>query len=167
MATTYQVLPVVAAETRSTGFPGLSRVDGTTIPVNAYAFDAAATETVFFRTTAARYGSGNVTVWLDWYADSASSGVVRWQVQIAAITPDSDTQDIETDGLATATTVDDTHLGTTGQRLHRAIATVTNLDSLAADDNLVIAVARIGGNAADTMTGDALLVTVTLTYSDT
>lgn len=167
MATTVQVLPAIAAELRSTGFPGLSRVDGTAIPVTGYAFDAAATETIWFRTTAVAYGSGNLTFWLDWYADTATSGVVRWSVAIAAITPDTDTQDVETDALATATTFDDTHLGTTGQRLHRAIVVVTNLDTIAANDNLVISIARIGGNAADTMTGDAVLITATLSYSDT
>lgn len=167
MATIVQVFPAAAAELRSTGFPGISRVDGTTIPVVGYAFDAAATETIFFRTRAVAYGSGNLTIGIDWYADTASSGVVRWSAAIAAITPDADTQDVETDGLATATTFDDTHLATTGQRLHRAVITVTNLDSIAAEDNLVLSIARIGGNAADTMAGDAIVVTVSLSYSDT
>ena len=77
MATVTQVFPAAAAELRSSGFPALSRVDGTNIPVLGLAFDAAATETAFFRTEAVRYGSGNLTVWLDWYADTATSGVVR------------------------------------------------------------------------------------------
>jgi len=69
--------------------------------------------------------------------------------------------------LATANTVTDTHLGTTGQRLHRASVTVSNLDSLAANDDLWVRIARDANNASDTMTGDAILVLATVSYSDT
>jgi hypothetical protein len=83
-------------------------------------------------------------------------------VQMAAITPDTDTQDIETDGLPTTTNVTDSHLGTVVQRLHRAVVTLTGaaLDSLAAQDNAVLRVARVATDGADTMTGDAILTYV-------
>jgi hypothetical protein len=167
MATVYIPLDARAAELRTTAFPQLIRANGTNIPVSGYAFDATTEEAIFFDFPAVQYGSGNVTVWLDWYADTASSGVVRWSAQLAAITPDTDTQDVETDALATAATVDDTHLGTTGQRLHRAIITVTALDSLATNDDVRLRIARVAANAADTMTGDAILTRVTVSYSDT
>jgi hypothetical protein len=149
-------------DTRSTGFPALVRANGTSIPVSGYAFDAAAEEALFFRFRASDYSSGNVTVELDWYADTASSGAVVWGIQMAAITPDTDTQDIETDGLPTTTNVTDSHLGTVVQRLHRAVVTLTGaaLDSLAAQDNAVLRVARVATDGADTMTGDAILTYV-------
>ena len=166
MATVYQPLDVGAAQFLSSSFPALVR-NGTNFPVTGLAFDAAAAENAHWEWRAITYGSGNLTVDLDWYADTATSGVVRWGVQIAAITPDSDTQDVETKALATAQTADDTHLGTTGQRLHRLPVTVTNLDSLANNDAVWIKIYRDAANAADTLAGDAILVGVTVSYSDT
>jgi hypothetical protein len=152
------------ADVRSTAFPALVRANGTTIPVSGYAFDATAEEAVFFRFRASDYVSGNVTVDLDWYADTASSGAVVWGAQMAAITPDTDSQDIETDALPTTTNVTDTHLGTVGQRLHRASVTLTGaaLDTVAANDHVAVRVARVSTDGADTMTGDAILVHVSV-----
>ena len=166
MATVYQPLQPGAGVFLATAFPALTR-NGTNIPVTGLAYDAASDEAAFWLIRAVNYGSGNVTVAVDWYADTATSGDVVWEVQLAAITPDTDTQDTETKALATANTVTDTHLGTTGQRLHRASVTVSNLDSLAANDDLWVRIARDANNASDTMTGDAILVLATVSYSDT
>jgi hypothetical protein len=151
-------------EVRSTAFPGLVQANGTTIPVAGYAFDAASEEGLFFRFRASDYTSGDVAVSLDWYADSASSGAVVWGAQLAAITPDTDTQDVETDALPTTTNVTDTHLGTTGQRLHRVSITLTGaaLDSLSANDHAVLRIARVATDGADTMSGDAILLMVSI-----
>jgi hypothetical protein len=152
-------------DVRSSGFPAITRANGTSIPVSGYAFDAAAIETLFFRFRASDYVSGNVTIDLDWYADTASTGAVMWGAQLAAITPNTDTQDIETDGLPAVTTVTTTHLGTVGQRLHRSSITLSGaaLDSLAADDQAVLCVTRQASNAADTMAGDAILTYLSIT----
>lgn len=166
MATVVQSLDVGAAQFLSSAFPGLVK-NGTNFPVLGLAFDAAADEAAFWMWRAASYGSGNLTIDLDWYADSATSGDVIFEAQVAAITPNTDTQDVETDSLATANSVTDTHLGTTGQRLHRCSITVSNLDSLAANDDVWLRIARDANNASDTMTGDAILVGVTVSYSDT
>jgi hypothetical protein len=167
VATVVQQFDVGAAQFLATSAPALVKTNGTNFPVWGLAYDAAAAENAYWMTRAVTYGSGNVTVDLDWYADTATSGVVRWGVQIAAVTPDTDTQDIETKALATAQTADDTHLGTTGQRLHRAVVTVSNLDSLAANDDVWVKVYRDAANVADTLAGDAILVGVTVSYSDT
>ena len=152
---------------RSTGFPALVQANGTAIPVRGLAFDAGSDEAVFFRFRAASYGSGNLTVSLDWYADSASSGAVVWGAAIAAITPTTDSQDVETDSLATASTTTTSHAGTTGQRVHRTAVTVSNLDSLAADDHVVLQVYRDADNGSDTMTGDAILIGVSVSWATT
>lgn len=167
MATVTQTLDPSAGVLRTTGFPALMAANGTSIPVRGLAFDAATEEAVFFRVRAVSYGSGNVSVALDWYADTASSGDVVWGAQLAAITPDTDTQDVETDALATAATVTDSHLGTTGQRLHRAVVTLAALDSLAADDDVALRVYRVAASGSDTMTGDAIVTRVSVAYSDT
>lgn len=148
---------------RSSGFPGIVKANGSAAPVPAYAFDAAAVETLFFRFVASDYqGAATVNVDIDWYADTASTGAVVWGAQLAAITPDADTQDVETDTLPAVTTVTDTHLGTVGQRLHRCTIGLTGaaLDSLAANDHCVLAISRQASNGADTMAGDAVLTYV-------
>jgi hypothetical protein len=167
MATVRQVLAPEAASYLASAFPQFVKNNGTNFPVTGLAFDAAATETAYWRWTALGYGSGNITCDIEWYADTASSGVVRWEAAIAAITPDTDTQDVETKAFATALTVDDTHLGTTGQRVHQATITISNLDSIAAQDEVWLKFSRLGAHANDTMTGDAILVSLRLSYSDT
>lgn len=141
-------------------------VAGTNFPVESLAFDASTEEAVYFLFRAVSYGSGNLTVRIRWYADSASSGGVVFGCSLAAITANTDTQDIETKAFATETTGSDTHLGTTGQRLHEMTVTVSNLDSLAADDWCALKLARKTGNASDDMTGDALVVAADIEYSD-
>lgn len=149
---------------RTTAFPALVRANGTSIPVSGYAFDATTEEAAFYRFRASDYSSGNITVDLDWYADTATSGAVVWGVQMAAITPDTDSQDVETDALPTITQVTDTHLGTVGQRLHRTTVTLTGaaLDSVATNDFVMVRIARVAADAADTMTGDAILTYISV-----
>lgn len=156
------------AQFLASSFPAYDKVSGTNSPVPRLLYDAAATENAFWRWEALDYGTGDITVQLIWYATNATTGVVRWEAAMAAITPETDSQDAETDGVATAITVDDTHLGTTSKRLHTATAVITgaSLDSVAAGDHCVLKVSRIGGNAADTMANDAALVEVRISYSD-
>jgi len=110
-----------------------------------------------------------VTLDIDFYADTASTGNVVWEAQLAVITPDTDTQDIETKAFATLNFVQKAHPGTTGQRLLRATITISNLDSLAANDWVVLRIARDANstNATDDLAGDASLVLLAISYSDT
>lgn len=141
-------------------------LDGTNFPIPVLAFATTAEEQAYWTFRAIGYGSGNITVDIDWYADTASSGVIRMGAAIAAITPNTDTQDIETKAFATAIEGNDTHLGTTNQRLHRLTLTITTLDSIAADDWVAFKLYRDIGDAADTMAGDCLIAMVNLSYSD-
>lgn len=164
----HQLLPA-EAQMYATNFPQLLRISGTNFPVDGLAYDAATDEAACWKLIASNYGSGNLTLDIYWYADTATSANVVWEAQISAITADTDTQDIETDGLATLNFVQDTHLGTTGQRVHKCSITITNLDSIAAGDLVHVRIARDanGTNATDDMTGDAILVLAELSYSDT
>lgn len=168
MATIKQIFESGAFEFRSaTAFPQYYVVDGTNSPVSGLRYDASTEEAAFFRTSAINYGTGSWTFTIRWYADTASSGGVSWGISVAAITPNSDTTDIETKAFATETIISDTHLGTTGQRLHDVGGSVSNLDSAAADDIIIVKVARKVADAGDTMTGDAILIEVMISYSDT
>jgi hypothetical protein len=161
----YIELAPESAQFLSSAFPGFIRNVGTNFPVSGLAYDAATDEAAFWKLQANEYASGNLTLDIFWYADSASTGDVVWEAQIAAITPNTDSQDIETDSLATANSVTDSHIGTTGQRLHQATITISNLDSLAAGDVVFIRIARDANNGSDTMTGDCVLVLATLSYT--
>lgn len=165
MATVSQQLDPGSAQFLATAFPTPVK-NGTNFPVYGLAFDAATDQAAFWHFQAINYGSGNVTVRVEWYADTASSGDVIFGAQLAAVTPNSDTQDVETKALATANTVTDTHLGTTGQRLHTADIAVSNLDSLAANDGVWLRFYRDADAAGDTMTGAAVVTLLTVSYSD-
>lgn len=165
MGIAYIELIPEAASYPASNAPAFKAVAGTNFPVASLAFDASTEETCYFRFTGVSYASGDLTVRIRWYADTATSGGVTWGVSLAAITPNTDSQDIETKAFATEQTVDDTHLGTTGQRLHEAPLTLSNLDSLTAMDDVTIRLARKVANANDTMTGDALVVSVVIEYT--
>lgn len=166
MATVRQYFEPTDAIPAASNFPTMDIVAGTNFPVRGLDFDAATDETCYIPFLAANYGSGNLTLTVYWYADTASSGDVVWGAQLAAITPNTDSQDIETKSFATAQTVTDSHLGTTGQRLHSADITISNLDSIAAGDWGMLKFYRDADNGSDTMSGDATVVGWQLSYSD-
>ena len=170
MATVRAQLDPEGAQFLASAFPQFIKTNGTNYPVSGLAYDAAADEAAYWKFICDNYGSGNLTLDIYWYADTASSGTVAWEVSMAAITADADTQDIETDGLASVQRFSDTHLGTTGQRLHKASITISNLDSLASGDYVTLRIARDAddtGGGGDSMTGDAILTMAELSYSDT
>jgi hypothetical protein len=119
-------------------------------------FDDAATESAVFvgiLPEAAALGSGLI-VSLRWMATTATSGDVRWSVAW-----EKSNTDLDSDSFDTATAATATADGTSG------IVTVTNItcttiDSLAAGDLFRLRVQRVGGDGADTMTGDAEVVAV-------
>ena len=166
MATVTQILEHNSFFLRASAGAAFYQADGTAIPVAGWAFDASADEEVWARLKAQGYGSGNVTVTVWWYAANATSGDVVWGAALAAITPDTDSQDIEGDSLATENTATDSHLGTTSKRLQSVAITVSNLDSLASGDDVALRVRRVGSSGSDTMSNDAILTRVEVSYSD-
>lgn len=167
MATVIQVLTPEEAIYPAANYAQFRSVVGTNFPVNSLAFDTTIEETVYFRFRSARYGSGNVTVRLRWYADSATSGGIAFGASLAAYSPNTDTGSIEAKAFATEVVATATHLGTTGKRLQSMTIVVTNLDSIAVDDWVVLRLARKVADAGDTMAGDCNVVEVNVEYSDT
>lgn len=168
MATVTQYLAPEEAATAASEIARYDRLVGTNFPVTVLRYSGSNTQRAFWKWSPIGYGSGNLTCDIRWYADSGTSGAVVWETAIAAITPNTDSQDVETKAFATAQTVTDTHLGTTAQRLHLATITISNLDGLAAGDEVWLRLSRLPGDAGDTMNGiDALLTSVLLSYSDT
>ncbi len=94
---------------------------------------------------------------------SATSGGVAWDVRISA-TSDGDTQDVDAQDFGAANVGTATVPGTAGY-LDEVSVTLTNADSVAAGDFVVVRLARAVADAADTATGDAELLAVSLTYT--
>ncbi|MCZ2076465.1 MAG: hypothetical protein LC130_15875, partial [Bryobacterales bacterium] len=101
------ILAPEEAQFLASAFPQYVKNNGTNFPVSGLAFDAAADEAAFWKFRAVDYTSGNLTLDLFWYADTATSGNIVWDAQIAAITPETDTQDVETKAFAAISSVTD------------------------------------------------------------
>ncbi len=124
-------------------------------------FDAAADEAALWvDVLPIRYGGGGVTVEIDYAMTSATANAVVWAVQWEKIA--AETQDLDSDGFATAKTVTSTVSGTCG-KVKRASITFsdgTQMDSVGAGHSFRLKVYRDADNAADDATGDAELVVV-------
>lgn len=161
----YHIFEALDGVPPTSNFPQLAVAAGTNFPVPGLNFDASTEEAIYFFFRALAYAGGDITVDLEWEAVTASSGDVVWGGSIAAITPNTDTVSVESKSFDTEDTVTDSHLGTTGTRVHRATLTITHTDSLAPEDYAVLKIARKAAAAGDTMTGDCRLLRVTVTYA--
>jgi hypothetical protein len=118
-------------------------------------FDAATDEAAIFSGVIPDYAdlSSGLKIRLAWMATSATSGNVRWGVQLERCTTD-----LDADSFDAATLVTSSANGTSGI-VTLAEITATNIDSLAVGDTFRIKVFRDADDATnDTMTGDAELI---------
>jgi hypothetical protein len=124
------------------------------------AFNDSATWTAYLMTvipTGADLTSGLV-VRTKWMAATATTGNVMWGVSIERMNTDMDA-----DSFATQTTATTATSATSGILVETAITvSAANCDGAVAGDGIIVQLQRVGGNAADTATGDvqASLVTV-------
>lgn len=170
MATVFHQFKPEEATFLATAFPQYKKINGTSFPVSGLYYDAATDEAAFFVFRAINYGSGNITLDIEWYADTAiGTQSIVWEAQLGVMTPNTDDANIETKALATLNFVQDAQIVGVDQRPHRATITISNLDSIAADDWVVLRIARDanGTSATDDLAGDAVLTLATLSYSDT
>lgn len=142
-------------------------LSGTNFKAPGWSFDASADESIESEALfIPNYGSGNVTVHVDGISRSGStSGNVVMGAAFSVRTP-GDAQSVLTDAFATENTVTQA-INSTASGPTRCSITVSNLDSLAANDELVLRIRRLGSNGSDTMSGDFHVRAVTLVYSDT
>lgn len=170
MGTVRQTLLPEEAQYLSTLFPAYDKINGTNSPVSRLLYVDTADQRAFWKFEAMAYGSGDLTLDIIWYAVTATTNTVRWEAALACITPESDSQDVETKAFTTAVAVDDTHLGTTAKRLHKATITLvspTNVDGIAAGDECWLRITRLPSHANDNLSGSVALSSVRLSYSDT
>jgi hypothetical protein len=107
------------------------------------------------------YASGGVLNLL--WMGNATSGDVKWQAKVGAITPaDADTP-LE-HAFGAAATVTTTINGTEARRLNTSAITLT-MDSAVAGDLVELFLYRDSGDAADTCTVDAELIAASFAYT--
>jgi hypothetical protein len=94
---------------------------------------------------------------------SATANGVAWDVRLAAVT-DGDATDVDAKVFAAANVASGTVPGTAGF-IDEISITLTNADSLAAGDFVVVYLGRATGDAGDTATGDAEMVALAITYT--
>lgn len=95
---------------------------------------------------------------------AATAGNTVFEARLAAVTP-ADAIDVNTKGFAAANTSAATAVPASARRLFEISITLTNADSVAAGDFVVVYLARDAGNAADTVDATKIeVVAVTLEY---
>lgn len=158
-----------AAQLNSSSFPQYRTFSpGSNIAVPALAFADNSVEIAFWPFLAQNYGGGAVTLDIDWFTETATTGDVRWSVSIGCITPNTDTVPVGSKTGGTAVAVVDSHLGTNAARLHRVsmtFSTAGQLNSMTSDDWAFLRFSRAGSDVTDTLVGDALVVGLTLRWS--
>jgi hypothetical protein len=99
---------------------------------------------------------------------SATSGSVRFEGRLAAVT-DGDTTDADAKAFATTNSAGDTVPATTAGKIGGFSITLTNADSLAAGDFVIVQLRRDadGTTGTDDATGDCEVVAVRLSYTTT
>lgn len=155
------------ADFAASAFPALVKNNGTNFPVLGLAFDASSAENAYWKFEPTGYASGNLTCVVVWYADTSTTSThgVTWQAAIAAITPGTDTTNVETKAFATATT-GTTDLGSSdAQKLIQTTVTISNLDSIAAGDEVWLRLTRLVSDGSDDLTGDAIVTSVRLSWT--
>jgi hypothetical protein len=107
---------------------------------------------------------GSLHLILTWAMASAISGNVVLTGRVKAVT--AGTEDVDSAAFASDNDATEAVPGTGGYTKQTDI-TLSNDDSLAADDLAVIEVARKGNDGSDTASGDLELLAVKLEYSNT
>lgn len=121
-------------------------------------FDAATTEGGAFSGILPRtYQGGGLTVYLHWMGAAATSGNVVWGTAIERMNTDLDSDSFATQQTATGAANATSGIETVTSIAHSSGA---NMDGAAAGDAIRLQVQRLGGDAGDTMTGDAQLLLI-------
>lgn len=138
-------------------------VAGTSTPVTGLTYGPASNQYAFWCFTMPNdYVSGTITVKHDWYSAAGSvTGNVVWEDSIGAITP-GDAQSVETKAQATANTATATTVTATAKALTTTSnAMSSNLDSVAAGDNVRL---KVLCKSTSTIAGSVNLVGLSISY---
>lgn len=154
-------LDMGAARVGVNGIPAYQNVLGTNAAVGGYAFPSGSVTSIYFQFKITNYTSGNLTLVLDGYSTTTSTNTTTFEAQIGALTPGVDTTLWTTKALATATSATWTGRSTANSP-QTATITISNLDSLANGDDVLL---RIGRQNAGTLANDVIITTAVLSWT--
>lgn len=172
MATGSVVLPIGGAilpdGSASNAAPALQRVKSSASAPSPYflqlAFDASTEEQACWSLRMpADYASAPILK-VQYKMASATSGNVIIEGRLAAVT-DGDSQDVDAKAFGTANTSSATAVPGTAGHLDEISLTLTNADSVAAGDFVVVYLNRDAANGSDTATGDMEIIAASLQYT--
>lgn len=163
MATGTILLPVMAFIVDETDPPFIGFSAGDSVPY--LAFDSATpneSATISFRLPS-DYASAPLLK-IQWSNDGTDTGNVRWEVAIAAVTPNTDADDMTTARtFDTSNTVVDAGVDT--RRVQEVEMALTNFDGAVAGDNITLRFSRDAADALDTMDTNGLVFALALEYT--
>lgn len=159
---------ILADGAASNAAPAMQRVKSSAAAPSPYflqlAFDTTTEEMCFWQfRMPSDYGSA-LTAKIQYKMASATSGGVAFDVSLMAVTP-GDSQDVDADAFATVNGGSDATVPGTAGYLDAVSITLTNEDSVAAGDFVVVRLARDVADAADTASGDCEVVMLALEYT--
>lgn len=162
MSTTRAVFTPYGAEFPSTNFPQLEHIHSTARrPV--LSFDPTTDESCYWTDVAPVAFTGPINAVISYCMRTATSGSVRFQAQIEAVS-DGDSTDLDaSESLDTADSVGSTVPGTAGFMKQATIA-MTHVDSMVAGDMYRFKLTRDadGTSGTDDATGDCHVISVEL-----
>lgn len=139
----------------------------TTIGRTYLVFDSATAQSVVWTFPVPTDYSSAPLVDLLWSGSTSTttSHTARWGASLMAVTPETDSVDVSADSFDTQSEADDDILGTTAKRLQLLTITVSNTDSLAADDYGAVKIQRVSAHANDDLPEDAWLWAARIRYT--
>jgi len=172
MATGSILLPIGGAippdGSASNAAPAIQRVKSSSAAPSAHflqaAFDATTSEMVYWSFRMPQDYASAPVLKLQYKMASATSGTFGLLVRLAAVS-DGDATDVDAKAMGTVNTITAVTVPGTAGHLDEISGSLTNADSLAANDFAILMVARDTAN--DTATGDAEVIAVTLEYTTT
>lgn len=175
MSTGTITLPIGTANlpdgTSSNLFPGITRVKSSASAPTPYFlqvnFDGTVKEQLMFSFRMPVNYASSPVLKLQFKMTAATTGTVVMEGRLAAVTP-GDATDVDTKAFAASNASASTTVpATTAGKLGEISIALTNADSLAAGDFVVLYVARLPADAGDTATSDLELVAISLEYTTT
>jgi len=149
--------------------PAIQRVKSSAGAPSPYflqaAFDAGQTEQMMWSFRMPADFSSSPVLKVQYKMVSATANDVAVEARIAAVS-DGDAQDVDAKAFGSANAATKTVPGTAGH-IDEISITLTNADSLAAGDFVVVYFARTGAAGGDTATGDMEVIAVSLEYTTT
>lgn len=165
MATGYIDFDMGGATADVTSPAGCEYFNNTGVTMKRWLFDAATDEFIHFQFVIPDYASALV-VRAKFAMTSATTNNIVVQAGLMAVTP-GDSAAIDTGSLDTLNASSATAVGGTAGYMKDVTITMTNVDSLAAGDQVFLKFGRDADNASDNATGDMELYGLTLEYTTT